>query len=208
MVWRLVEKTGSGDVFYLRPGQWKLGRAVDNNICISDPTVSRLQCLFDVWAPQNNIIIKSEFEETGITLTEKSRFGSTFINGQQVKPNEVRHLEDGMQIKFGQHKSVWAVEYVPMLYYNPNVGSNPNLPSIKEAKEVGMFVTAKKEHSIDGIDVCGMIFDDFDSNGLLDAVRAIAMGIPIYSSSWFSAHKRYTSFLSMIAYYKHIVVKH
>ena len=113
MVWRLVENTGSGDVFYLRPGQWKLGRAEDNNICINDSTISRLQCLLDVRPPQNNVGANPEFEQPGITLTEKSRFGSTFINGQQVKPNEVRHLKHGMQIKFGQHKSVWAVEYEP-----------------------------------------------------------------------------------------------
>lgn len=92
MTVRLVIETGGVEAVptELKPGVTRVGRAVDNNVVISHPSVSGHHC-------------EIELSPGRITLRDCNSTNGSFVEGKPVKEAK---LEPGQRLKFGQVEAV------------------------------------------------------------------------------------------------------
>ena len=63
----------------------RLGRSVENDICIEDPEVSGEHCIIEMIAKVDN---KDDYE---LFIQDMNSTNHTFINGQQISRQQLRH---------------------------------------------------------------------------------------------------------------------
>ena len=80
-----IENGVSKSKFRIDKAQLRLGRSVENDICIEDPEVSGEHCIIEMIAKADK---KDDYE---YFIQDMDSTNHTFINGQQISRQQLRH---------------------------------------------------------------------------------------------------------------------
>jgi hypothetical protein len=103
-----------GYEYPLQPGALRLGRAVDNDIVLTDERVSR-----------HHLEIRTTPQ--GSAMMDLQSANGTFINGQRVPPNQPITLAPGMHLHFGPNTAL-LVQVGPVARPAPDFGLGGSAP--------------------------------------------------------------------------------
>lgn len=175
------------DCFYLKAGEWSIGRKKCHFNFQADASISRSHALLRVGALSLEQLKDPATQPSLVLVDCKSRFGS-FVNDEQLIGERERELKHGDQITFGAKRTILRVRYQVFILVASRI-LKPNRARVYDTcQQIGMHLISHESK-----DATHCIMDPGGVVATVKALWALVYNQPVVTTPWIYAIQERTN---------------